>query len=315
MKIAVLDDWQKNAQDFADWSRVSASHQLDFYSEQFLGEELVSRLAPYDILCVMRERTVFSEEVIAQLPNLKAVITSGMRNAALDLAAFNARGISVSGTESPGHATAELAMILIGILARQIVANANSMSGTGWQLATGRDLRDATLGILGLGRLGSQLAAFGKVFGMNIQAWSQNLTRETCVEQDVTYAEREEFFATSDFISIHLKLSPRVTGIIGKPELALMKQDAYIVNTSRGPLIDVPALCDALKEGQIAGAAIDVFDVEPLPADDIMRSTPNLILTPHIGYVTRETMAVFYRQSCESLEAYLAGKPIRLLTP
>ena len=247
-----------------------------------MGEELVSRLAPYDVLCVMRERTVFSEEVIAQLPNLKAVITSGMRNAALDLTALNARGISVSGTESPGHATAELAMIFIGMLARQIVANANSMSGTGWQVGTGRDLRNATLGILGLGRLGSQLAALGKIFGMNIQAWSQNLTRETCAEQNVTYAERKEFFATSDFISLHLKLSPRVKGIIGKPELALMKKDAYIVNTSRGPLIDVLALCDALKEGQIAGAAIDVFDVEPLPADDVMRSTPNLLSLIHI---------------------------------
>jgi phosphoglycerate dehydrogenase-like enzyme len=314
MKIAVIDDWQNNARNFADWSRVELSHQLDFYSDHLSGAALIERLAPYDILCVMRERTVFSEDVIAQLPALKAVITSGMRNAGLDLAAFSARNIPVSGTESPGHATSELAMIFIGMLARQTVANANSMSGTGWQVATGRDLRGATLGILGLGRLGRQLADLAKAFGMNVQAWSQNLTAETCAEQGVTYADKEQFFATSDFISLHLKLSPRVTGIVGAAELSLMKPDSYLVNTSRGPLIDVPALCDALRAGQIAGAAIDVFDVEPLPADDVMRKTPNLLMTPHIGYVTNETMSIFYGQTCESLEAYLAGSPIRLLS-
>jgi phosphoglycerate dehydrogenase-like enzyme len=314
MKIAVIDDWQNNARNFADWSRVEVSHQLDFYSDHLSGTALIERLAPYDILCVMRERTVFSEDVIAQLPALKAVITSGMRNAGLDLAAFSARNIKVSGTESPGHATSELAMIFIGMLARQTVANANSMSGTGWQVATGRDLRGATLGILGLGRLGRQLADLAKAFGMNVQAWSQNLTAETCAEQGVTYADKEQFFATSDFISLHLKLSPRVTGIVGAAELSLMKPDSYLVNTSRGPLIDVPALCDALRAGQIAGAAIDVFDVEPLPADDVMRKTPNLLMTPHIGYVTNETMSIFYGQTCESLEAYLAGSPIRLLS-
>ena len=314
MKIAVIDDWQNNARSFADWSRVETSHQLDFYADHLTGAALIERLAPYDILCVMRERTLFSEDVIAQLPVLKAVITSGMRNAGLDLAAFSARNIPVSGTESPGHATAELAMIFIGMLARQTVTNANSMSGTGWQVATGRDLRGATLGILGLGRLGSQLAEMAKVFGMNVQAWSQNLTAETCAEQGVAYADKEQFFATSDFISLHLKLSPRVTGIVGAAELSLMKSDAYLVNTSRGPLIDVPALCDALRAGQIAGAAIDVFDVEPLPADDVMRKTPNLLMTPHVGYATRETMSIFYGQTCESLEAYLAGSPIRLLS-
>ena len=314
MKIAVIDDWQNNARNFADWSRVEVSHQLDFYSDHLSGAALIEQLAPYDILCVMRERTVFSEDVIAQLPALKAIITSGMRNAGLDLAAFSARDIPVSGTESPGHATSELAMIFIGMLARQTVANANSMAGTGWQVATGHDLRGATLGILGLGRLGRQLADLAKAFGMNVQAWSQNLTAETCAEQGVTYADKEQFFATSDFISLHLKLSPRVTGIVGAAELSLMKPDSYLVNTSRGPLIDVPALCDALRAGQIAGAAIDVFDVEPLPADDVMRKTPNLLMTPHIGYVTNETMSIFYGQTCESLEAYLAGSPIRLLS-
>ena len=196
MKIAVIDDWQNNARNFADWSRVEVSHQLDFYSDHLSDAALIERLAPYDILWVMRERTVFSEDVIAQLPALKAVITSGMRNAGLDLAAFSARNIPVSGTESPGHATSELAMIFIGMLARQTVANANSMSGTGWQVATGRDLRGATLGILGLGRLGRQLADLAKAFGMNVQAWSQNLTAETCAEQGVTYADKEQFFAT-----------------------------------------------------------------------------------------------------------------------
>lgn len=313
MKIALLDDWQENAHEFADWARVREGHQLDIYHDTIEGDLLIQRLQDYDVLCLMRERTLFSAEVINALPNLKAIITSGMRNAAIDLDACKAREIIVSGTASPGHATAELAMTLIGTMARQIIPSANSMTQGGWQIGTGRDLRGATLGILGLGRLGGQVAALGKAFGMEVQAWSQNLTPERAAEQGVTYKDKEAFFATSDFISIHLKLSSRVTGLVGAVELAWMKPDACIVNTSRAPIIDETALIQALNTGKLGAAALDVYHHEPLPKDDALRTTPNLILTPHIGYVTQETMRVFYAETLESLEAYLTGVPIRLL--
>ena len=313
MKIAVLDDWQENARQFADFTPFEAEHELVFFSDTISGQPLIDRLVPFDILLVMRERTGFPAEVIDQLPNLKAIFTSGMRNAALDLDCLAKKGIMVCGTESPGHATSELAMSLIGALARQIVPSAVSMQEGGWQIATGRDLRGATLGILGLGRLGSAVAELGKAYGMNVIAWSQNLTEERAAEQGVTYADKQAFFERSDFISIHLKLSARVTGLVGAQELAWMKPDAYIVNTSRAPIIDENALIDALNTGKIAGAASDVFNHEPLPSKDRLRGVKNLILLPHIGYVTNETMQIFYGQTLEALAAWLDGKPIRVI--
>ena len=313
MKIALLDDWQNNASSFADFARLSTDHQLDIFTDTISGPELIERLYPYDIILAMRERTGLGADVLSQIPNLKAIITCGMRNAAIDLDYCKANHITVCGTESPGHATAELAMMLVGMLARQLYPCVQSMATGGWQVSTGRDLRGARLGILGLGRLGSQVAGLGKAFGMEVQAWSQNLTAETCAEQGVIYASRDEFFATSDFISIHLKLSDRVTGLVGATELEQMKSDACIVNTSRAPIIDQSALYKALQQGRIGGAALDVFDTEPLPADDLLRGLPNVILTPHIGYVTTETMRVFYGGILESLEAFLIGKPIRML--
>ena len=313
MKIALLDDWQNNAFSFADFARLRADHQLDTYTDTISGPGLIERLQPYDVILAMRERTGLREGVLSQLPNLKAVITCGMRNAAIDLDYCKANQITVCGTEAPGHATAELAMMLVGMLARQLYPSVQSMASGGWQVSTGRALRGARLGILGLGRLGSQLAGFGKAFGMEVQAWSQNLTAETCAEQGVRFASKDEFFSTSDFISIHLKLSDRVTGLVGAAELDLMKSDACIINTSRAPIIDQLALYTALEQGRIGGAALDVFDTEPLPADHSFRGLPNVILTPHIGYVTAETMRVFYGGMLEALEAYIAGKPIRLL--
>jgi len=313
MKIALLDDWQNNAFSFADFARLRADHQLDTYTDTISGPGLIERLQPYDVILAMRERTGLREGVLSQLPNLKAVITCGMRNAAIDLDYCKANQITVCGTEAPGHATAELAMMLVGMLARQLYPSVQSMASGGWQVSTGRDLRGARLGILGLGRLGSQLAGFGKAFGMEVQAWSQNLTAETCAEQGVRYASKDEFFSTSDFISIHLKLSDRVTGLVGVAELDLMKSDACIINTSRAPIIDQLALYTALEQGRIGGAALDVFDTEPLPADHSFRGLPNVILTPHIGYVTAETMRVFYGGMLEALEAFIADKPIRLL--
>ena len=313
MKIALLDDWQNNAFSFADFARLRADHQLDTYTDTISGPGLIERLQPYDVILAMRERTGLREGVLSQLPNLKAVITCGMRNAAIDLDYCKANQITVCGTEAPGHATAELAMMLVGMLARQLYPSVQSMASGGWQVSTGRDLRGARLGILGLGRLGSQLAGFGKAFGMEVQAWSQNLTAETCAEQGVRFASKDEFFSTSDFISIHLKLSDRVTGLVGAAELDLMKSDACIINTSRAPIIDQLALYTALEQGRIGGAALDVFDTEPLPAVHSFRGLPNVILTPHIGYVTAETMRVFYGGMLEALEAFIADKPIRLL--
>lgn len=313
MKIAFLDDWQENARDFADFSAIEAQHDVHFFHDTRSGPELIERLKPFEVLCVMRERTGFPAEVIEQLPNLQAVFTSGMRNAALDLACFSARGIPVYGTESPGHATGELAMSLIGALARQIVPSAISMQQGGWQVTTGRDLKGATLGILGLGRLGGYVAKLAQAYDMKVQAWSQNLTAERAAEAGVSYAEKQTFFETSDFITIHLKLSDRVVGLVGAQEFAWMKQDAFIVNTSRAPIIDEDALIDALENGQIGGAATDVYNTEPLPAHDKLRGAPNLLLSPHIGYVTRQTMEIFYGQTVESLQAWLDGNPIRPL--
>lgn len=313
MKIALLDDWQNNSFTFADFARLTHEHQLDVYTDTISGPALIDRLQPYHIILAMRERTSLRQDVLAHLPNLRTIITCGMRNAAIDLDYCKQNNITVCGTESPGHATAELAMILIGMLARQLYPSAHSMATGGWQVGTGRDLRGARLGILGLGRLGGQVAGMGKAFGMEVQAWSQNLTAEMCKEQGVVYTSKNEFFSTSDFISVHLKLSDRVTGLVGQAELGMMKPDACIVNTSRAPIIDRSALITALQNKRIGGAALDVFDTEPLPADDLLRTLPNVILTPHIGYVTAETMTIFYGGMLEALQAVLAGKPIRCL--
>ena len=313
MKIAILDDWLDCAKQSADWDRLGADVAIDFFQDTVTGPTLIDRLHPYDVLCVMRERSLIDATLIAQLPNLKAIVTSGMRNAAIDLDAAKARNITVCGTGSPGHATAELAFILIGMLARQILPSANAMRGSGWQTHLGRDLRGARLGILGLGRLGGELAGFANAFGMEVQAWSQNLTTERCAELNVTYADRETLFRTSDFVSIHLKLSDRVKHLVGAPELDLMKTDACLINTSRAPIIDMEALITALTAGQIGGAAIDVYDLEPVPENDPLRNTPNLLMTPHIGYVTRETMTVFYRDTLDAIASILAGQPIRQL--
>ena len=313
MKIAILDDWLDCALTSCDWSRLGDHVQIDVFRDTITGDPLVARLQPYDIICMMRERTPITAAVMDKLPNLKGIVTSGMRNAALDIDAAKARSLMLSGTGSPGHATSELAFSLIAMQARHLFASATSMRNGGWQTHLGRDLRGAKLGILGLGRLGEQLANYAKAFGMNIQAWSQNLTVERCNEVGVSYVDRDTLFQTSDFISIHLKLSDRVRHLIAAKELAMMKPEAYLVNTSRAPIIDMQALSSALSTGQIAGAAIDVYDLEPVPADDPLRKTPNLLMTPHIGYVTRETMEIFYRETRDAVEAMMAGKPIRSL--
>ena len=314
MKIAILDDWNQDAQKSANWARIKQAHQVDFYHDTVTGQALIERLKPYDILGIMRERTPITESLMAQLPQLKAIVTTGMRNQSLDEEGAKRHGIMLMGTEAPGVATPELAITLIGNLARNLFANATSMTQGGWQVSTGRNLHGACLGILGLGRLGSAVAKIAQAYGMDVQAWSQNLTKDRCDELGVRYVSKEVFFETSDFITIHLKMSERVRHLVGAPQLALMKPTASIVNTSRAGIIDTSALLDALNHNKIAGAAIDVYDHEPVPADSPIRQTPRLLMTPHIGYVTQETMATFYGQMAENIENYIKGEPTRKLS-
>ena len=313
MKIAILDDWNQDAQKSANWEPLAKSHQVDFYHDTVTGEALIERLKPYDILGIMRERTPITEALMAQLPQLKAIVTTGMRNQSLDEEGAKRHGIMLMGTEAPGVATPELAMTLIGNLARNLFANATSMTTGGWQVSTGRDLHGACLGILGLGRLGSAVAKIAQAYGMDVQAWSQNLTKERCEALNVRYVSKDEFFATSDFITIHLKMSERVRHLVGAEQFALMKPTASIVNTSRAGIIDTAALIEALNRHEIQAAAIDVYDSEPVPPEALIRQTPRLLMTPHIGYVTQETMSIFYGQMAENIENYLKGQPSRKL--
>lgn len=316
MRVAVLDDYQAVALRCADWSGVEEKATLTVFTAPIGDEQaVIDALSDFDVVCVMRERTPFPKSVIDALPKLKLIVTTGARNAAIDVAAAHARGVTVCGTRSPGHATGELAMGLILALARGIVPENQSLMAGGWQAGLGRDVRGAVLGIIGLGRLGSLVASFAKAFGMEVIAWSENLTDERCAEVGVRRVSKEELLRTSDFITIHTRLSSRTEGLIGAAELALMKSDACIVNTSRGPIIDDDALIAALTEGRIGGAALDVYDEEPLPAHHRLKQAPNLLLTPHLGYVTRETYKVFYEETVEAVEAFLAGKPIREIAP
>ena len=314
MRIAILDDYQGVALQMADWSRIRAQHEVVSF-QQHIGDEgeLVAKLGAVDILCIMRERTPVLRSLIEKLPNLKLVVTTGGAHAGIDIKAAAERGIAVCGTASSRHATAELTFGLILALARGIVAQHNSVRNGGWQLELGEDVHGKTLGIIGLGSLGSKVAGFGRAFGMVPVAWSQNLTDEQAKASGATRVSKDELFARSDFISIHYKLSPRSRGIVGAADFARMKKTAYFINTSRGPLIDEPALIAALREGRIAGAGLDVFDDEPLAKDHPLRSCPRLVVTPHVGYASRENYVTYFREVVEDIEGWLAGKPVRAL--
>lgn len=313
-RIAILDDYQNVALSLADWGRLPAEYRVTVFKDTLPpGDALVERLAPFGILCAMRERTPFPRPLLERLPRLRLLITAGMRNAAIDLEAARELGITVCGTRAPGHATAELAFGLVLTLARGIHRELDSMRAGGWQAGLGRDLRGATLGLIGLGRLGAEVACFGLAFGMRVIAWSQNLTDARARECGVGRVTKETLLADSDFISIHLRLSERTQGLIGDAAFSVMKPSAYLVNTSRGPIVDEDALAEVLHAGRIAGAALDVYDQEPLPRDHRLRHLPNLLLTPHIGYVTEETYRVFYGDMVENILAYLAGSPVRVL--
>lgn len=313
-QIAILDDYQSVALKLADWSRLPADCRISVFDDHLPpGEALVARLAPFEIICAMRERTPFPRSLLERLPRLRLLITAGMRNAAIDVAAARERGIMVCGTRAPGHATAELAFGLILALARGLHREFESMRAGGWQTGLGRDLRGATLGVMGLGRLGAEVARFGLAFGMRVVAWSQNLTDARAGECGVQRVTKETLLAEADFVSLHLRLSERTRGLIDAAALAAMKPSACIVNTSRGPIVDEDALVEALRAGRIAGAALDVYDQEPLPANYRLRRIPNLLPTPHIGYVTEETYRVFYGDMVEDVLAFLDGQPVRAL--
>jgi phosphoglycerate dehydrogenase-like enzyme len=312
--IAILDDYQRVALRMADWSRLQAAHDVTVFDRPFRDEtDAATALAHFDILAVMRERTPFPKSLLDRLPQLRLIATSGMRNAAIDVAAANARGIVVCGTASPGHPTAELAIGLMIALARHITLEATTMRRGGWQTTVGRDLRGRTLGLIGLGRLGGDVARVGKALGMTVIAWSENLTDPKAAAHGVQRVGKDALFREADVISIHTRLSARTHGLVDASAFAAMKPDALLINTSRGPIVDPGALLAALQAGRIGGYASDVFDQEPLPADDPLRTAPRTLLTPHIGYVTEETYRVFYGGMVAGIEAWLAGAPIEVI--
>jgi D-3-phosphoglycerate dehydrogenase len=314
-RCAVLDDYQNVAMGMADWSPLAKDVEIEFFHRP-LGDEaaVVRALQNFSIVCAMRERTLLSKAVFDGLPNLKLLVTTGMRNAAIDMAAARARNVTVCGTDVTGHPTPELAFGLILELARKIGhENARLKAGAWWQETVGIDLFGKTLGLLGLGRLGSRAAAIGRAFGMQLIAWSQNLTEEKAREAGATRVDKDELFRRADFLTIHLVLGERTRGLVGAKEFGLMKRSAFLVNTSRGPIVEEAALIAALRERRIAGAGLDVYDVEPLPQDHPLRKLDNAVLTPHLGYVTQDTFRIFYRDTVEDIRAFLDGKPVRVL--
>jgi phosphoglycerate dehydrogenase-like enzyme len=312
----ILDDYQDAALGFADWGRladrVAVSTVADFIADR---DALVGRIGQAEILVIMRERTPFPADLLARLPRLKLLVTSGMRNAAIDLAAARAQGITVCGTDSSPTPPAELTWALILGLARHLtLESANLRNGGPWQSTVGTDLAGATLGVMGLGKIGARIAQVGRAFGMEVQAWSHNLTQEQAEAAGAVLApSKEALCEAADVLTLHLVLGERSRGIVGEAELARMKRGAFLVNTSRAGLVDQAALVRALEEGRIAGAGLDVFDTEPLPADSPFRRLPNVLATPHLGYVSQANYRRFFTQAVEDIEAWLGGAPIRLL--
>jgi D-3-phosphoglycerate dehydrogenase len=314
-RCAILDDYQKVALSVADWSKVSGDLDIKVFNAHLGGaDKVIAALEPFDIVCAMRERTAFPRGVIEKLPQLKLLITTGLRNASIDTAAAKERGIIVCGTPAVGSPTSGIAIGLMLELTRRIGdENARMKAGVPWQTTIGMDLEGLTLGVLGLGKLGTRTARIAEAFGMKVIAWSQNLTPEKCKEIGVGYVSKEDLFRQSDIITIHVVLSQRTRGLIGAKELGLMKPTAYIVNTSRGPIIEEAALLSVLRENKIAGAGLDVFDVEPLPVDHPLRSMDNVVLTPHLGYVSIQNYRAYFAGVVEDIRAFLDGKPVRVI--
>ncbi|MET8815382.1 D-2-hydroxyacid dehydrogenase family protein [Streptomyces sp. NPDC004549] len=314
LRCAVLDDFQGVATEVADWSGLPV--EVVPFREHIRDEDsLATALADFDIVVTLRERVPFPGSLIARLPRLKLIVASGMRNSVIDYEAAKAHGVTVCGTASSSTPPVEMTWALILGLARGVVQESNALrQGGPWQSTLGADLHGARLGLLGLGKIGSRVAQVGLAFGMRVGAWSRNLTAERAAATGVELvASKEELLADSDFVSVHLALGERSRGLIGAPELALMKPTAYLVNTSRAAIVDQDALLAALRNRSIAGAGVDVFDVEPLPDGHPMRGAPRLLATPHLGYVSRGNYATYYGQAVEDIEAYLAGSPVRQL--
>jgi phosphoglycerate dehydrogenase-like enzyme len=306
MQVAILDDYQDVALTMADWSQVAARATITVFNDHLADPDaVVRRLAPFDVVCVMRERTPLTRDVIERLPQLKMIASTGPFNAAIDVDAAKERGIYVSGTGGYVESTIELTWALILTTARRIVDEAKSVRDGGWQTSVGLQLGGSVLGVLGLGRIGSRVAQVGKAFGMDVIAWSTNLTPDAADEAGVTYVSKEELFSRADVLTVHLKLSERSHGLVGAEDLALMKPTALLVNTSRGPIVDESALVDALRSRRIAGAGLDVFDTEPLAAGHPLRSLDNVVATPHIGYVAEQVYRVFYGESAAKIARWL----------
>jgi phosphoglycerate dehydrogenase-like enzyme len=321
-RVAILDDYAGMALELADWSPVRSRSEISVFDRHLSETEAAEILRPFDVLCTVRERMALPRTLIERLPNLKLITIVGRSLPNLDMAAASECGVLVAYSDFANprfaavrDATPELAWGLMIATVRNLADEHRRMRDGGWQTSVGVTLSGKTLGLLGLGRTGKRMAEYAKVFGMEVIAWSQNLTEETAAAAGARRVEKAALFESSDVVSIHLVLSERTRGLVGEPELALMRPHAYLINTSRGPIVDEVALIAALQTGRIAGAGLDVFDVEPPPPDHPLRRLPNVTLSPHLGYVTRETLAAFYADSIEAVVAWLDGTPIRIANP
>lgn len=313
-RIAILDDYQRTALDCADWNSIPGDPDIVTFHEPFAGEDAAAEaLADFDVLVAMRERTPFPASLIARLPKLALLVTTGMRNGAFDMAAAAQRGVPVCGTAMLPYAAFEHTWALILALVKHIPRADRLMREGGWQAGVSDGLHGKTLGVLGLGKLGTKVARVAHAFDMRVIAWSQNLGEEQAAEHGATRVDKDALFRESDIVTIHLVLSDRTRGLVGARELALMKPTAMLVNTSRGPIVDEVALIEALRSNTIAAAGLDVYDNEPLPADHALRTIPNTVLTGHTGYVMQECYVLAYSQAVEDINAWLAGEPVRVL--
>jgi phosphoglycerate dehydrogenase-like enzyme len=315
-RVAVLDDYQQVALSSADWGPVTSRAEVTVFSEP-LGslDAAAAALEPFTVIAAMRERTPFPAALLDRLPQLRLLVTTGMRNASIDLPAAQRQGVTVCGTGGSAAGTPELTWALIMALTRSIAAEDARIRAGGWQSTVGRELAGRTLGLLGLGRIGQRVAGYGRAFGMDVLAWSQNLTADRAESCGARLVDKAGLFRESDVVSVHVQLSGRTRGLVGATELGLLGQDGYLVNTSRGPIVDEAALLAALHAGTIAGAGLDVFGTEPLPAGHPLRSAPRTVLTPHLGYVTDRGYEVFFADTVEDIVAWLDGVPVRVLRP
>ncbi len=314
LKVAILDDYQNVSQQFVDLEKLSGKYEFKIFSEPFIDEsDALDQLADFEALLIMRERTPMTKNLIDNLSKLKFIITSGLRNKSIDLVAAKKRKVIVCGTESNIHPTPELTWALILGLARNLKEEIDNMYQGYWQTTVGIELKGKILGLIGLGRVGSQVAKIGKAFGMQVMAWSENLNLDTCKELDVLPSSKEDLIKNSDFLSIHVQGGERYKDCITLKEMDKMKKTAFLINTSRGPIINEDDLIIALSTNEIAGAGLDVYEREPLPENNKLRFLPNALLTPHLGYVTAENYSIYYSQMIEALESCVNGKPIRII--